>query len=71
MTEETRQILVDRRNAMSYAPVTILVVEETNFVRIAYDTPASLLAPYGNAEASQVARDLDEKIKRLITDIAG
>ncbi len=57
-------------DAASYAPVTILVVEETNSVRISYDTMASLLTPYGSAEASQVARDLDKKVESLIIEIA-
>jgi len=57
-------------DAASYAPVTILVAEETNSVRLSYDTMASLLAPYGSAEASEVARDLDKKVESLIIDIA-
>jgi uncharacterized protein (DUF302 family) len=57
-------------DAASYAPVTILVAEEANSVRLSYDTMASLLAPYGNAEASAVARDLDKKIESLFIEIA-
>jgi uncharacterized protein (DUF302 family) len=57
-------------DAASYAPVTILVVEEANFVRLSYDTMASLLGPYGSAEASEVARDLDKKVESLLIDIA-
>jgi uncharacterized protein (DUF302 family) len=57
-------------DAASYAPVTILMVEEANSVRLSYDTMASLLAPYGSAEASAVARDLDKKIESLLIAIA-
>jgi uncharacterized protein (DUF302 family) len=58
-------------DAGSYAPVTILVVEQAGSVRISYDTMASFLAPYGSAEASQVARELDTKVQALIAQIAG
>ena len=57
-------------DAASYAPVTILVVEEANSVRLSYDTMASLIYPYGSAESSAVARDLDKKIESLLIDIA-
>ena len=35
-----------------------------------YDKMSSLLAPYGNAEALAVARDLDSKIERLLRESA-
>ncbi|MEI9813937.1 MAG: DUF302 domain-containing protein [Acidobacteriota bacterium] len=57
-------------DAAAYAPVTILVAEEPASVRISYDTMASLLAPYGNGEASGVARDLDQEIESLLMKIA-
>ena len=57
-------------DAASYAPVTILVTEQTGSVRLSYDTMASLIAPYGSADASRVARDLDAKIESLILEIA-
>lgn len=57
-------------DAASYAPVTILAVEQEHSVRLSYDTMASILAPYGSAEASKTARDLDAKIKGLISKIA-
>jgi len=47
-------------DAASHAPVTILVVEDGESVRLSYDTMASLIAPYGSSETSAVARDLDE-----------
>jgi uncharacterized protein (DUF302 family) len=57
-------------DAASYAPVTILIVEEANSVRLSYDTMASLIAPYGSAPASRVAHDLDEKVESLMIEIA-
>jgi uncharacterized protein (DUF302 family) len=53
-------------DAGSYAPVTILVDERADGVHLTYDTMASLLASYGNAQALQVARDLDAKVDRLL-----
>src|ERR1700691_3075427 len=46
-------------DAGSYAPVTILVDERPEGVRLSYDTMASVLAPYGSADALVIARDLD------------
>jgi uncharacterized protein (DUF302 family) len=57
-------------DAGSYAPVTILIAEQGESVRLSYDTMASFIAPYGSPEASRVAQDLDTKIKSLITEIA-
>jgi len=57
-------------DATSYAPVTILVAECPNSVRLSYDTMASFIAPYGNEKASEVARDLDNKVESLITEVA-
>jgi uncharacterized protein (DUF302 family) len=57
-------------DAASYAPVTILVAEEAHSVRLSYDTMASLLAPYGSAAASEVARDLDRMVGSLLINIA-
>ncbi len=50
-------------DAGSYAPVTILVDERPDGVHLTYDRMSSLLAPYGNAEALAVARDLDSKLE--------
>jgi uncharacterized protein (DUF302 family) len=55
-------------DAGSYAPVTILVDERPDGVRLSYDRMASFLAPYENAEALAVARDLDSKIENLILE---
>ena len=56
--------------AGSYAPVTVLVDERPDGVHLSYDRMASLLAPYGNAEAVSVARDLDSKIESLLQNAA-
>jgi uncharacterized protein (DUF302 family) len=53
-------------DAGSYAPVTVLVDERGDGVHLSYDRMASLLAPYGNMDAIDVARDLDSKIEGLL-----
>jgi uncharacterized protein (DUF302 family) len=58
-------------DAGSYAPVTVLVDERSDGVRISYDRMASLLAPYRNSEALAVARDLDQKVETLLSEAAG
>src|SRR6476620_4172887 len=58
-------------DAGSYAPVTVLVDERPDGVRLSYDRMASLLAPYNNSEALKVARDLDEKVEALLSAAAG
>jgi uncharacterized protein (DUF302 family) len=57
-------------DAASYAPVTVLIDQRSDGVHLSYDLMASLLAPYGNAEASAVARQLDVKIVALLTAAA-
>jgi uncharacterized protein (DUF302 family) len=58
-------------DAGSYAPITILVDEPPEGgVRLSYDRMASLLAPYGNADALAVARGLDLKVETLLRDSA-
>jgi hypothetical protein len=57
-------------DAGSYAPVTILIDERSDGVHISYDRMASLLAPYENAEALSVARDLDAKVETLLASAA-
>lgn len=54
-------------DAGSYAPVTILIEERPDDVRISYDRMASYLAPYGNSDALKVARELDAKVERILT----
>ena len=58
-------------DAGSYAPVTVLVDERADGVHLSYDTMASLLAPYGNRDALDVARDLDSKVEDLLRNAAG
>jgi uncharacterized protein (DUF302 family) len=53
-------------DAGSYAPVTVLIDQRPDGVHLSYDEMAGFLAPYGNAEASRIARDPDEKVKRLL-----
>jgi len=57
-------------DAGSYAPVTILIDERSDGVRISYDRMTRFLAPYGNAEALEVARDLDCKVEALLNSVA-
>jgi hypothetical protein len=47
--------------------VTVLIDERPDGVYLSYDLMASLLAPYENAQASDVARQLDDKIVDLLT----
>src|SRR5437879_7333536 len=57
-------------DAGSYAPVTILVDERSDGVHLTYDKMASFLAPYRNAQALAVARNLDSKIETLLRSSA-
>ena len=57
-------------DAGSYAPVTVLVDERDDGVHLSYDRMASLLAPYGNLDALNVARDLDAKVEDLLRQAA-
>jgi uncharacterized protein (DUF302 family) len=62
-------------DAGSYAPVTILVAETSGGgTRVSYDSVASVLAPYRDQAAAQVAERLDDKVLTLlrhVTRIAG
>lgn len=58
-------------DAGSYAPVTVLVDERADGVRLSYDRMESCLLPYGHADALAVARDLDAKIISLLRRCAG
>jgi len=53
-------------DAGSYAPITVLVDERADGVHLSYDRMTSLLAPYENREALEVARDLDKKVEDLV-----
>ena len=61
-----KQMAVHVHDAASYAPVTILIDERPDGVHLSYDRMASLLAPYGNAEALRVAEGLDSKVEGLL-----
>ncbi|MDB5356633.1 MAG: hypothetical protein JWN24_3086 [Phycisphaerales bacterium] len=61
-----RQMLVHVHDAGSYAPVNVLIDERSDGVHLSYDRMASLLMPYGSAEAMAVARDLDAKVETLL-----
>jgi hypothetical protein len=57
-------------DAGSYAPVTILIDERPDGVHLSYDRIESLIAPYGNADALRVARDLDAKVEQVLSAAA-
>lgn len=50
--------------------MTILIDERPDGVHLSYDRMASLLAPYENAEAMKVAKDLDAKVEGLLSSAA-
>ncbi len=56
--------------AGSYAPVTVLADERADGVHLSYDRMASLLAPYKNPDALEVARNLDNKVEDLLRQAA-
>jgi len=62
MSEMTRFV----PDAGSYAPVTILVHQAADGVKVSYDTVASALRPYGDARAQAVAENLDRKVLALL-----
>jgi len=53
-----------------YAPVTVLADERADGVHLSYDRMASLLAPYKNPDALDVARSLDNKVEDLLRKAA-
>jgi uncharacterized protein (DUF302 family) len=65
-----KQMAVHVHDVASYAPVDILIDERADGVHLSYDRMASLLAPYGSAEALKVAEDLDAKIEGLLEAVA-
>lgn len=58
-------------DAGSYAPITVLIDERHDGIHLSYDRMASFLAPYGNPEVLNVARDLDAKVESLLKAAAG
>ena len=65
-----RKMVKHVRDAGSYAPVTILIDERSDGVHISYDRMVSLIAPYENSEALQVARALDNKVEGILVAAA-
>src|SRR6266513_3156784 len=65
-----RQMVEHVVDAGSYAPVTILIDERPDGVHLSYDKMASFLAPYQNAAALNVARELDAKVEALLNSAA-
>jgi uncharacterized protein (DUF302 family) len=65
-----KEMAVHVHDAASYAPVTVLIDERPDGVHLSYDRMASLIASYGNAEASKVAETLDAKIEKLLETVA-
>ena len=57
-------------DAGSYAPITILIEERADGVRISYDRMASYLVSYGSNEALKVAQGLDAKVEKILTEAA-
>jgi hypothetical protein len=59
-------------DAGSYAPVTILVEGRPDGgTRVAYDSVASAIAPYGSDPASEVAAKLDAEVLGLLRAVTG
>jgi uncharacterized protein (DUF302 family) len=65
-----REMVKHVPDAGSYAPVTVLIDERPDGVHLSYDRMATLLAPYENAEALRVAKDLDSKVESLLAAAA-
>lgn len=63
-----KQMVEHVPDAGSYAPVTILVYEREDGVHVSYDLMASYLADCGSEKALGVAKDLDAKVIRLLTE---
>jgi len=57
-------------DAGSYAPVTVLVDERADGVHLSYDRMGSLLAPYENPDALEVAGNLDLKVEDVLRQAA-
>jgi uncharacterized protein (DUF302 family) len=65
-----REMVKHVPDAGSYAPVTILIDERPDGVHLSYDRMTTFLAPYENAAALKVARDLDSKVEALLPSAA-
>ena len=52
-----------------YVPLRLFVeAVDGNRARVTYDLPSSLMAPFGSADVSAVARGLDEKVERILDE---
>jgi len=52
-----------------YVPLRLFVEAiADNRVRVTYDLPSSLLAPFGSDDVNRVARGLDEKVDRILDE---
>ncbi len=50
-----------------YVPLRLFVeAVASDRVRVTYDLPSSLMAPFGSADVNKVAHRLDEKVERLL-----
>lgn len=66
-----RKMAASTPHAGSYAPITILVFEEDDMVKLAYDRMESYLRSFADDEAMEVARALDAKVLDLLHRAAG
>lgn len=65
--EMTRHVV----RAGLYVPLRAFVeATDGDGVRITYDLPSSLMARFGSAEVDEVARGLDEKVRRILDEAA-
>ena len=52
-----------------YVPLRLFVEAVTaDRVRVTYDLPSSLMAPFGSADVNDVAHGLDQKVERLLEE---
>jgi hypothetical protein len=52
-----------------YVPLRLMVEAiDGPRVRVTYDLPSSLMAPFGSGDVNTVARGLDEKVERILDE---
>lgn len=52
-----------------YVPLRLFVEAVAGSgVRVTYDLPSSLMTPFGSAEVDRIARELDEKVTRILNE---
>ncbi len=52
-----------------YVPLRLFVeAVASDRVRVTYDLPSSLMAPFGSPDVNDVARGLDEKVERILAE---